>query len=126
MASNNNSKDKKKKLTEEEKEAIKIEKQNELMRDQFRRESKYTELSNDRGSKQHEILCKNFTFDRLKTELTATIQTLNHFLDKSDHTVGIIENHRRHAEEQHQRLFEFHSHIIDRIYSEYLLIMHYL
>lgn len=115
----NEKKPTKNKLTDEEKEAIKIEEQNKLLRDQFEREVKFTEFSNARGLADQFATCKKFTLERLANELNVTIQTLNRFLDRSDHTVGVIENHREHAEEQHQRLFAFHSQVIDCIFSEF-------
>lgn len=118
----NEKKPAKKKLTEEEKEAIKIEEQNKLLRHQFERESKFTEFSNARGTGDHEKTCKTFTLERLTNELNATIQSLNRFLDRSDHTTAVIENHREHAEEQHQRLFAFHTQVIDCIFSELFLV----
>lgn len=109
----------KKKLTKEEKAAKKIEIQNELLRHQFEREAKFCESSEERGADHHLLACQNLTLERLSNELNTQIQSLNRFLDRSEHQVGVIEVHRNHAEEQHQRLFAFHAHLVDWIFSEF-------
>jgi molecular chaperone GrpE (heat shock protein) len=121
--SKNNKDDKrvpKKKLTEEEKEEIRTEQQNKELREHFDREQKFSELSKERGAVNHQSICKKFTLERLANELNSIIPSLNRILDKSEHDVRIIENHRGHVEEQHRRLFAFQSKIIDAIFSEFL------
>lgn len=108
----------KKKLTEKEKKAIKNEKQKQLFRDQFEREAKFCELSKERGANHHLSTCKSLTLERLSDELNTQIQSLNRFLDRSEHQVGVIEVHKNHAEEQHQRLFAFHSQLVDWIFGK--------
>lgn len=108
----------KKKISEEEKEERRIEKQNKSLRDQFKREQSFTELSKIRGGDSLQLLCKSFTLESLSKELNATISTLNRLLEKNNHDVGVIKNYQKHSTEQHQRLFESHSKIIDCIFSE--------
>lgn len=111
----------KKKLTEEEKEDANNEKLNKELREHFDREQKFSEQSKARGAEYHQSICKNYTLKRLTDELNALISSLNRLLDKSDHDVIIVKNHRDHVEEQHRRLFAFQSKIIDSILSKLIL-----
>lgn len=108
----------KKKMTEEEKEELKIIKQNKMLREQFDREQKFSILSKARGAENHQSICRSFTLERLSNELKALIPSLNHIFDKCEHDLKTIINHREHAEEHHRRLFSFEARIIDSILSE--------
>lgn len=110
------------KMTEEEKEEKRAEDQNNEIRNHFEREQKFSELSKARGAEIHQSICKDYTLKRLTNELNATIHTLNRLLDKSEHDIKIVDNHREHAVEQHQKIIAFHSKIIDFIFSEFIII----
>lgn len=108
-----------KKLKKEEKkrkkEGEKILKQNQLTRDYLIREEKRNQLCLERSKNEIENWIESFAVEDLQSDILILSQRLNRLIDKSQHAIEVIENHRIHAEEQYDRNFQNHCKILDYI-----------
>lgn len=87
---------KKKKLTEEEKQALKLEKQQKILRDQIEREANFAKLSHKRSEKPLIKVAENFKIDSLAVEKSAAIQWSHHQVANAENEIEKLEDNREH------------------------------
>lgn len=100
------------------KEREKREKTQQQFRDFLTREKSFNKISHDRGWEDWENWWRQVRVDELRDELKVVAQSANRLMDKSDHAVETLRNHREHADEQYLRNFVKHSECIDHIFGE--------
>lgn len=101
-----------------EKELKEISKAQQQKRDYLTREEDFNKASHDRGWKDWETWCEEMTVIELRDELKVVKQSVNHMMDKSDHAVATLREHRVHAAEQYSRNFQSHAELIDYVMGE--------
>lgn len=93
------------------------------IRGHLTREEKFNSASHHRGWSDWEAWCEKVTLAELKDELRAASQSVSRLMDKSNHAVETIAEHRRHAGEQYLRNFQCHSELIDYVHGEILFTL---
>lgn len=97
----------------------KLEKSQQRFRDYLTREKAFGEVSRNRGWVDWEKWWRQVGVDGLREDLEILAQSVNCFMDRSDHAVETVREHRKHASEQHLRMFQRHFEMIDRIESKF-------
>jgi hypothetical protein len=96
----------------------KLQKSQQSFRDYLNREKSFGKLSQNRGWEDWENWWRQVGLDGLKEDLAVLAQSVNRFMDRSEHAVETVGEHRLQANEQHLRLYTKHSETIDHIFGE--------
>lgn len=85
------------------------------MHDHLIREETFKSVSVQRGWEEWKAWCEELAVKGLREELCAVAKSVDCFMDKSNLAEQTIRQHRTHAADQHLRLVQNHSEVIDYI-----------